>query len=256
MHHAGTRQAVAHHSDKPKESAEATDVDQDLLRRRSETYIVDHYTGLHNTIVSVVLAAAGLSAASLIGSHATYGRFYVLLWMLWAASFLVCAAIFAGTMVGSVAAPPLMPGISDLVVPLLLGVGEFVLFGVLAHQVTGLTTASSVAKAWFIALTAVCGCAAAAISRVMRFSGRATYAAGIAGPVDEFRYRRLPADRRGAFATATTGIIGAAASAAEVGWLEYLIAAFTIAGLLMALHGHARSAAVLRKAISGTSDPR
>ena len=48
----------------------SVDVDEDLLRERSKTYIVDHYTGLHNTVVSVVLAAAGLSAASLAGARA------------------------------------------------------------------------------------------------------------------------------------------------------------------------------------------
>lgn len=223
----------------------ALDVDQDLLRQRFETYIVDHYTGLHNTVVSVVLAVAGLSAASLAGSHAQYGRSYPLLWMLWLASLLLCATIFAGTMTGSVAMPPLMPAITDLLVPLLLGVGEFVLFGVLAHQVSGLNKPSSIAEAWFISLTVVCLCAAAAITRAMRFFCAATYATEISKPIDEYRFRRLPADRRGALLTAVIGIGGAAG----VSWLEYVLGACVIAGLLVGLHGHSRSAAILRTAM-------
>jgi hypothetical protein len=236
-------------SDHRKGPALTADVDQNLLRQRFETYSVDHYTGLHNTVVSVVLAVAGLSAASLAGSHAQYGRSYPLLWMLWAASLLLCAAIFAGTMSGSVAMPPLMPTITDLLVPLLLGVGEFLLFGVLAHQITGLNRPSSVAEAWFISLAVVCLCAAAAITRAMRFFRGATYATEITQPIDDYRFRRLPADRKGALVTAIIGIGGAMASAAEISWLEYVLGACAIAGLLLALHGHARSAALMRIAM-------
>jgi hypothetical protein len=227
----------------------AVDMNQDLLRERFETYIVDHYTGLHNTVVSVVLAVAGLAAASLAGSHAQYGRGYPLLWMFWLASFLVCAAIFAGTMTGNVVAPPLMPTITDLLVPLLLGVGEFVLFGALAHQVTGLNTVSEVAEAWFVTLAVVCTFAAAAITRAMVFFAAATYAPEISEPIDKYRRDCLPADRRGALAVAVMGVGGAIASAFHVAWLEYTLAGCAIAGLLFALRGHARAAAILRTAI-------
>jgi hypothetical protein len=227
----------------------AVDVDQDLLRQRFESYIVDHYTGLHNTVVSVVLAVAGLAAASLAGSHAQYGGSYPLLWMFWLASLLLCATIFAGAMSGNVAAPPLMPAIADLLIPLLLGVGEFVLFGVLAHQVTGLNKPSSVAEAWFISLAVVCVCAVAAITRAMRFFGAATYATEISGPIDEYRSRCMPADRKGALAVAIIGTGGAAASALQVSWLEYVLAGCAIAGFVFALRGHARSAAILRTAM-------
>ena len=232
--------------DRPEPSV---DVDEDLLRERARTYIVDHYTGLHNTVISVVLAAAGFCAASLAGSHAQYGSSYPLLWMLWVASFLLCATIFAGTMVGTLAAPPMMPAISDLLLPLLLGVGEFVLFGVLAQQVTGLKTISSVAEAWFISLAVVCVFAAAAITRVMRFFGAATYAATIIGPIDEYRSDCLPADRKGALITGVIGMGGAAASAVQVGWLEFVLAGCVIVGLLLGLRGHAESAAILQPAM-------
>ncbi len=227
----------------------SVDVDEDLLLERSRTYIVDHYTGLHNTVVSVVLAAAGLSAASLAGSRMQYGSSYPLLWMLWAASFLLCATVFAGTMVGNLAAPPMMPAMTDLLVPLLLGVGEFVLFGVLAHQVTGLGTTSSVAEAWFICLAIVCASAVAAITRAMRFFGAATYAATISGPIDMYRYFRLPDDRKGALAVVIIGMGGAVASAVQVSWLQFVLAGCAIAALLWGLRKHAESAAFLRAAI-------
>ncbi len=227
----------------------AADVSADLLRKRFEAYIVDHYTGLHNTVVSVVLAVAGLSAASLAGSHAQYGRSYSLLWVFWLASLLLCATIFAGTMSGSVAMPPLMPTVTDLLVPLLLGVGEFVLFSVLAHQVTGLTKPWSIAEAWFISLTFVCLCAVAAITRAMRFFRSATYATEITEPIDDYRFRRLPVDRAGALVVAMIGISGAVASAARVSWLEYVFGVCTVIGFMFGLHGHAQSAALLRTAM-------
>jgi hypothetical protein len=225
------------------------DVNQDLLRQRFETYIVDHYLGLHNTVISVVLAVAGLAAASLAGWHARLGGSYPLLWMLWLASLLLCTTIFAGTVMGSVAAPPVMPSITDLIIPLLLGVGEFVLFGVLAHQVSGLNKPSAIAEAWFISAAVVCLCAAAGITRAMRFFGGATYSPEITAPVDEYRFTRLPADRKGALTMVTIGAAGAVASAAQITWLEYVLAGCAIAGLLLALRGHARSAAILRAAM-------
>jgi hypothetical protein len=236
-------------SDDRKGPALTADVDQKLLHQRFETYIVDHYTGLHNTVISVVLAVAGLSAASLAGSHAQYGRSYPLMWMFWLASFLLCTTIFSGTMTGSVVMPPMMPATTDLLLPLFLGIGEFVLFGVLAHQVTGLNTPSSVAEAWFISMTVVCVSAAVAINRAMRFFGGATYAPEISEPINEYRLRRLPADRTGALMMAVVGVGGATASAVQVIWLEYILAGCAITGFLFALRGHARSAAILRTAM-------
>lgn len=227
----------------------SVDVDEDLLLERSRTYIVDHYAGLHNTVVSVVLAAAGLSAASLAGSRMQYGSSYPLLWMLWGASFLLCATIFAGTMVGNMAAPPMMPAMTDLLVPLLLGVGEFVLFGVLAHQVTGLGTTSSVAEAWFICVAVVCASAVAAITRAMHFFGDATYAEAISGPIDTYRSCRLPDDRKGASAMVVIGMGGAVASAVQVSWLQFVLAGCAIVALLLGLRKHAESAALMRLAM-------
>jgi hypothetical protein len=232
-----------------KEPEVTTDVGHDLLRERFESYIVDHYIGLHNTVVSVVLAVAGLAAASLAGSHTQYGGSYPLLWMLWLASLLLCVTVFAGTMSGSVVMPPLMPAITDLLIPLLLGIGESVLFGVLAHQVSGLNKAPSVAEAWFIALTVVCACAAAAITRAMQLFGDATYPEEISGPIDDYRLRRLPADRKGTLALAMIGTGGAIASETRVTWLEYLLAGCVLLGFLLALRAHARSAVILRTAV-------
>lgn len=221
-------------------------VDQDLLGERFGTYIVDFYTGLHNTAVSVVLAVAGLSAASLAGAHAHYGSSYLLFWIFWLASLLVCVTIFAGTTSGSVALPPMMPATTDLVIPLLLGVGESVLFGTLAHQVTGLNTASAVAEAWFISLAGVCACAAAAVTRAMHLFDAASHSGGISDVIDDYRIHYLPTDRRGAAAVTALGIGGAIASSVHVIWLEYALAGCVVGGLVLALRGHARSTALLR----------
>lgn len=227
-------------------------VDREMLLRRLEGYGVDHYTVLHNTVASVALAVAGLSAASLAGSRAIYGDSWALSWMMWLASFLLCAVIFAGAMSGSIAMPPLVPSIPDLVVPLLLGIGEFVLFAVLAHQVSGLKTASSIAVTWFVTLTVVCALAIVAISQAMRFFGRGAFTEDLV-LVDRYRSKRLPSDRRGASITAAVGAAGAAASAAKIPLLEYVAAALVILGLLMALLRHAQSSALLQAAISGNT---
>jgi hypothetical protein len=227
-------------------------VDRDLLLRRLEGYGVDHYTILHNTVAGVALAVAGLSAASLAGAHAIYGNSWPLSWMMWFASFLLCTVIFAGAMSGSIAMPPLVPSVPDLVVPLLLGIGEFVLFSVLAHQVSGLNTPSSMAVGWFVTLTVVCVLAVVAVSQAIRFFGRGLFAENLA-LIDRYRSKRLPSDRRGASVIAVVGAAGAAASAAKIPSLEYAAAAIIILGLLMALLGHAQSSALLQKAISGNT---
>ena len=226
------------------------DINGEQLRKRSESYFVEHYAALHNTVASVVLAVAGAAAASLAGSHAQYGRSYPLLWMFWLASFLVCATVFAGTMSGNLAAPSRMPAIADLVLPLLLGVGESVLFGVLAHQVTGVTEPSSVAEDWFICLAFVCACAAAAITRAMQFFAAANSdSSEIPPPIKTYLSKRLPADRKGALGISVIGIGGAVASAVELTMFEYVLAGCVIAGLLFALRGHSKSAALLQTAV-------
>jgi hypothetical protein len=220
----------------------------DMLQQRFERYMVDHYAGLHNTVAGVVLAVAGVAAASLVGSHPRTGSSYPLLWMFWLASFLLCATIFAGAMSGNVAAPPLMPRIIDLLIPLVLGVGESMLFAVPARQVSMLKTPSSLAEGWFISLAIVCTCAAVAISRAMHFFGAAFFDEEIRDTINKYRLKRLPADRKGALIVAVIGIGGAAVSAIQLMWLQYILAGFVIAGLLYSLHGHSQSAAILQEA--------
>ena len=221
----------------PRDVAGKIVVDRDLLLRRLEGYGVDHYTILHNTVASVALAVAGLSAASLAGSRAIYGSSWPLSWMMWFASFLLCTVIFAGAMSGSIALPPLVPSIPDLVVPLLLGIGEFALFSVLADQVSGLKTPSSIAVGWFVTLTVVWVLAVVGVSQAMRFFSRGLFAENLA-LIDRYRSKRLPSDRRGASAMAVVGAAGTAASAAKILSLEYAATAISgvIAGRIVLWH--------------------
>jgi hypothetical protein len=106
------------------------------LRERYKTYLSAHYLNLHITVVSVVLAAAGVAAASLItrpvGSH----HELFVLWLLWIGSLAATSVAYGGPMVGAFALPSAIPAVSDLPLPLLIGVTEFLLFTILVKQVT------------------------------------------------------------------------------------------------------------------------
>jgi hypothetical protein len=143
------------------------------LRERYKAYLGSHYLGLHITVVSVVLAVAGVAAANLITRPMGADHQLLVLWLLWVGSLAATAVAYGGTMVGAFALPASIPFISDLLLPLFLGIAEFLLFAILIPQVTA-ARLSSLVNMW-LALMAVF----AAFAELSILRARHHYAAGI-----------------------------------------------------------------------------
>jgi hypothetical protein len=224
-------------------------IDRARIRGRQETYLLDHYLSLHNTVVGVALAVAGLGAASLIGSPKEYSGYQLMLWMLWFSSILATATAYAGAMIGAMVLPAQVPAISDLLIPLLIGVSELLLFGVLAHQATGITSPTAVVTVWFFSFSAFCSLAAAAIWRALMIIDPASFTPDISHHVR--LYRR--STRNDMIKASAVGLVSLAGGICNtVGGshkvLEYVIAGAITVGLVMSLVDHSREARRLRHA--------
>jgi len=245
--------------------ADSVDVEIDLLelRRRSRDYLVGHYLGLHITVVSVALGLAGAAAASLITRHSIPTVDLVLLWLLWLGSLLATAVAYAGTMVGAFALPSGVPSVTDLGLPLLMCVVEFLLFAVLIRQVTSFTNLSTLIDTWLVLMAAFGAIAMLSIIRAAHHftdaSGPATEAGtrGVTetGPYSKEaleiidRYREyLERDRIGAAATGITGAIGAVLRLSGVTSeaVAYLFLLLIIALLVGGLLGHGQTSRMWR----------
>jgi hypothetical protein len=225
------------------------EIDKARIRDRQETYLLDHYLSLHNTVVGVALAVAGLGAASLIGSPKEYSGYQILLWLLWFASVLATAAAYAGTMIGAIVLPAQVPAISDLLIPLLIGVSELLLFGILAHQATGISSPLAVVTAWFFSCSGFCFLSALAIWRASVIIDPDSFAPDISPDVRSYR-RRIRNDIAKASAVGVVSLAGGICNAAGASHktLEYIIAGVITVGLLMSLVGQSREATRLRHA--------
>lgn len=151
------------------------EVTGETLRRRYDSYLIDHYLSLHVTIVSVTLAVAGISAAALLAPSAQHGKYQLLLWAMWAASLLAAADAYAGPMTGAILLPPRIPNAVDLVLPLLLGCCEFVMFAVLGSQGFGVLPVSTMLIGWWFAFAAFAVIAAGSVARAIQIVGSAEY---------------------------------------------------------------------------------
>src|SRR5258707_12142363 len=79
------------------------------LESVTKAYLGGHYLSLHITVVSVVLAAAGVAAASLITRPMGADHQLLVLWLLWIGSLTATAGAYGGPMVGNLRCPPQCP---------------------------------------------------------------------------------------------------------------------------------------------------
>ena len=124
-------------------------IDYPEIRDRYKSYLVTHYLGLHITVVSVTLAVAGVAAASLITQPMGADHQLLILWLLWVGSLAATAVAYGGPMVGAFALPASIPAIIDLLLPLIVGIVEFLLFTILIHQVTA-TSLTAIVNTWLV----------------------------------------------------------------------------------------------------------
>lgn len=65
----GSDEPGVNDTDRPAYTPVVAEIDVQQFRERLRDYLMGHYLGLHITVVIVILAVAGLAAASLIGRH-------------------------------------------------------------------------------------------------------------------------------------------------------------------------------------------
>ncbi|TDD81327.1 hypothetical protein E1293_18830 [Actinomadura darangshiensis] len=229
----------------------APKISKDQLLVRMDMYLSERYLNLHNTLVGVALGIAGLAAANLLSASGDYEHYQTAFWMLWVASLLAVVVAYAGTVIGSVLLPAQPPEMLDLLIPLALGIFEFLLFGLLAHKVTGLTDPSRVTFAWFIAFTAFALTAAGAIGRAYWIIKPDTFSSDAAPAVDEYR-SGLRRDISSAMLLATVSLTSALIDV----WARpsvirsEVFAGLLVAGFIGALITHELTAKKLRAAIT------
>ena len=227
-------------------------LDRGKIRARQSEYLVEHYLGLHVIVVSVALAMAGVSAASLITRPVSLGASLALLGILWFASLLATAVAYAGTMVGAFALPPTIPAITDLLLPLGLGVVEFLLFSVLIRQVTMRAQLNTIIDAWLILMTIFAMIAAASILRARNLSmtglSDGVYSEDISESIQDYAARLL-ADLRGAGLVVVIAALGAGLQLAgnTADWLAFLCSIAIVAVILTGLLAHGRTARMWRR---------
>jgi len=238
------------------------EVDLALLHRRQETYLTEHYLTTHVTAVSVALGAAGISAGSLLTSASNSVGFQIILVVLWLVSLLATATAYAGTMIGSIMLPAHLPGIRDLLLPLLLALSEFLLFAVLAYQITGLPRSYVLLGWWFAFLLfglAVFG----SVRRACFLIGKGLYGADAAYARERY-LDRMAGDRRGTAVILTIGVLGFSfqlcygrlhtrlLTALTQNQVNFVIAVPVLALLVFALRGHHVTARLLKAALART----
>lgn len=184
-------------------------VDRARLHGRHDMYLTDHYVGLHNMVVSIALAVAGIAVASMWGLPSSYHDYVALLWLMLFASLLATTVAYAGTVTGAPILPPRLPAMLDLILPLLLGLSEFFLFGVLAHQVAALTNPGAVITAWFVASSTFGLLAGASVARARSIVRAGNYDGAELNKVVTSYVRRLRSD---VFAAAGSGMISVTAA--------------------------------------------
>lgn len=228
------------------------DLDRAHIAQRQDGYLVNHYMGLHVTIVSVALGIAGVAAASLLTARQVPPEHRLLFGSLWVASILATAAAYAGATTGSFALPPRIPAMWDLLIPLLIAVAEFLLFAVLVAQVTDTPDPRTVVVVWFFCFSVFALLSTVAVARARHLFKVTAYAGDIASDVAWY-VRRLNRDMVSASTAAAIGLGGGIVQ------LRYAHLALTqaygfsivvIAVLVGALISQGRTAKVWRRALS------
>lgn len=228
------------------------------LRQRHDTYLADHYLSTHQIVVSLALGIAGIAAAGLIAPSPRFGHDHAVLWILWSTGLLATAVAYSGTMVGAIVLPPRMPAISDLLLPLLLGICELVLFAILAYQATGLSSVRSVLTGWWMALGAYGLAASASVWRAIHIITHTSYEPELEPSIETY-LSGIKLDRIAAFAigalSLTVGTLHAVYGVMPTAF-NYISALVTMTWLCVGLYSHRSAAARLRTAFAFTLDER
>lgn len=228
-----------------------SELDLDKVRERRHSYLGDHYLGLHVTIVSIALATAGAAAASLIARPANPDGSFVELWLLWTGSLLATAVAYAGTMVGAFALPPSIPATVDLMLPLVMGVIEFLLFTILIDQITSPARLWSIVNAWLVLMAMFGIVAELSILQARRYFtvglSRGVYAEDVSWIIEGYASGLLE-DARGPILLTAAAALDVSLRLAGFGesWITYSLTACILTVLLVGLIRHSSTARMWR----------
>jgi hypothetical protein len=228
------------------------DLDRAHIAQRQDGYLVNHYMGLHVTIVSVALGIAGIAAASLLTARQVPLEHRLLFGSLWVASILATAVAYAGTTTGSFALPPRIPAMWDLLIPLSIAVAEFLLFAVLVSQVTDAPGPHTVVVVWFFCFSAFGLLSTVAVARTRHLFKVTAYAGDIAPDVAWY-VGRLKRDMVSASAVTVIGLGGGAVQLcyARLALAQaYGFSIVVIVALIGALVSQGQTAKVWRRVLS------
>jgi hypothetical protein len=165
-------------------------------------------------------------------------------------------AAYAGTTIGSVMLPAHGPGLGDLLLPLLLALAEFLLFAVLAYQITALPR-SSVLAAWWFAMVAFGVAVYGSVRRARQLIRRGSYSDDALGVKDRY-LASMRNDLVGTTAILVTAVLGFSFQLCygrlHTGWLRrfdpdevnLVLAVPPLLLVILANVGHQATARVLR----------
>ncbi|MFJ3799606.1 hypothetical protein ACIPSJ_25345 [Streptomyces sp. NPDC090088] len=188
---------------------------RDQLKARLHDHMPNHYTQLHGTLVSIALGAAGFAAAGLAIHKKDEVETTPLMWLMWVGGLLAIAAVYSGTVTGVFALPAGIPSLWDLLIPLAIGLAQFMVFGVLTRSVVDFSNSGPLVVGWFAAMTGVGAFAVAGILRARRLLKLSSYETSVRGDVSKYR-ERLTGDAVGAGILAVVSATGASLRAAGV----------------------------------------
>ncbi|MEU0941394.1 hypothetical protein ABZ379_01160 [Streptomyces canus] len=185
------------------------------LRERLHTRLIDHYTQLHGTLISITLGAAAFAAAGFVTAKAKPGD-SVLMWLFWVGGLLIVGAVYAGAITGVFVLPGGIPSLLDLFIPLGIGLSQFMVFGVLTANVVTISDPNGIVIGWFAAMAAVAVFAVLGIWRARSLMEDLTrYDAAVRSDVTKYR-KRLGGDAGGAGCVAVLCVVGAVLRAIKV----------------------------------------
>jgi hypothetical protein len=239
------RDSKGHHASHPSgDRLLDAQIDRAELRARYKTYLTGHYLSLHITVVSVVLAVAGLAAAGLVGRGMGPHYQLLVLWLLWAGSLAATAVAYGGPMVGAFALPAEIPSITGLLLPLLVGVSEFLLFSIQISQVSPVKLdLDRTVNSWLTIMAIFSFTACLSVLRARHHYAtevrEKVYSDEVAVMVGE---RYLPYLNRDARAAGVVTVVAATAAGLRISgsikWPAFIFPAIITAGLLLGLRGH------------------
>jgi hypothetical protein len=185
------------------------------LRERLHTHLIDHYTQLHGTLVSITLGAAAFAAAGFFTAK-TKPADSILMWLFWVGGLLIVGAVYAGAVTGVFVLPGGIPSLLDLFIPLGIGLSQFMVFGVLTANVVAISDPDGIVIGWFAAMTAVAVFAVLGIWRARSLLEDSTrYDATVQSDVAKYR-ERLGRDAGGAGLVAVLCVAGAVLRATNI----------------------------------------